>query len=126
MRGITGERTLMRIYIDETDRVDGELLYRRILHLLHEEGMAGATIIQTMMSFGSRRIVHSELNEITSLDRPVAVECVDDEARLRDVLPRIDPLIRSGLITFERAQVVVYRAPNTGDSFTDPREPEDR
>ena len=126
MRGIAGERTLMRIYIDETDRVDGDLLYKRILHILHDRGMAGTTIIQTMMSFGSRRIVHSELNETTSLDRPVVVECIDDESRLLDVLPRIDPLIRSGLITFERAQVVVYRGAGKADAPDDRAGPEAR
>ena len=62
------------------------------------------------MSFGSRRILHSDLNEITSLDRPVVIECVDDEARIAEVLPIVDAMITSGLITFERANVIVYRA----------------
>ena len=112
MSGIVGERTLMRIYIDETDRWKGELLYQAIVHTLRARGVAGVTVIGSIMSFGSRRILHSELNEITSMDRPVVVECVDDEARIQEVLPVIDPMISSGLVTFERAKVVVYRAPD--------------
>ena len=111
MHGITGERTLMRIHVDETDRWHGSLLYDAILRVLREHGLAGATIFRSIMSFGSRRILHSDLNEITSLDRPVVIECVDDEARIADVLPAIDRMITSGLITFERANVIVYRAP---------------
>lgn len=111
MHGIAGERTLMRIHVDETDRWHGSLLYESILRILREHGLAGATILRSIMSFGSRRILHSDLNEITSLDRPVVIECVDDEARIADVLPVIDRMIASGLITLERANVIVYRAP---------------
>jgi len=111
MHGIAGERTLMRIHVDETDRWQGSLLYAAILRVLREHGLAGTTILRSIMSFGSRRVLHSDLNEITSLDRPVVIECVDDEARIAEVLPEIDRMISSGLITFERANVVVYRAP---------------
>lgn len=111
MHGIAGERTLMRIHIDETDRWHGSLLYEAILRVLREHGLAGATTLRSIMSFGTRRILHSEFNEITSLDRPVVVECVDDEARIAEVLPVIDRMITSGLITLERANVIVYRAP---------------
>ena len=111
MHGIAGERTLMRIHVDETDRWEGHLLYEVILRTLREHGLAGATILRSIMSFGSRRIVHSDFNEITSLDRPVVIECVDDEERIAAVFPAIDRMIRSGLVTFERAHVIVYRAP---------------
>lgn len=110
MHGITGERTLMRIHVDETDRWHGSLLHEAILRTLREHGLAGATILRSIMSFGSRRILHSELNEITSLDRPVVIECVDDEARIAEVLTVIDRMISSGMITLERANVIVYRA----------------
>ncbi len=112
MRGMMGERTLMRVYIDETDRWKGQLLYQAIIHTLRERGMAGTTVIGSIMSFGSRRVLHSELNEITSMDRPVVVECVDAEDRILAVLPLIDPMMSSGLVTLERANVVVYRAPD--------------
>lgn len=111
MHGIAGERTLMRIHVGETDRWHGSLLHEAILRSLREHGLAGTTILRSIMSFGSRRILHSDLNEITSLDRPVVIECVDDEARIAAVLPVIDRMITSGLITLERANVIVYRAP---------------
>jgi PII-like signaling protein len=112
MHGIAGERTLMRIHVDETDRWKGSLLYDVILRTLREHGLAGVTIIRSIMSFGSRRILHSDFNEITSLDRPVVIECVDAEERIAAILPLIDRMITSGLITFERAEVIVYRAPS--------------
>lgn len=115
MHGLMGERTLMRIYIDETDRWRGHLLHQVILRTLRARGMAGATVIGSIMSFGSRKILHSELNEITSMDRPVVVECVDAEDRIRAVLPLIDPMITSGLVTLERAHVIAYRGPDHAD-----------
>jgi hypothetical protein len=44
-----------------------------------------------------------------SLDLPIVVECVDTEERIQEILPELDPMIGGGLITLERARVIVYR-----------------
>jgi PII-like signaling protein len=40
---------------------------------------------------------------------PIVVECVDDADRIAAVLPEIDALLDRGLVTLERARVIVYR-----------------
>ena len=44
-----------------------------------------------------------------SLDLPIVVECVDTEERIQEILPELDRMIGGGLITLERARVIVYR-----------------
>jgi uncharacterized protein len=44
-----------------------------------------------------------------SLDLPLVIECVDAEEKIQAVLPAIDEMIGGGLITLERARVIVYR-----------------
>jgi len=107
---LVGERTLMRIYVGESDRHGGQPLHRALVETLRQHGMAGATSQQCIMGFGATRALHSLKSDVPALDLPVVVECVDSEARVQAVLPALDAMIPAGLITLERAHVIVYRA----------------
>jgi uncharacterized protein len=50
-----------------------------------------------------------------SLDLPVVIECVDSEEKIREILPDLDRMIGGGLITLERAEVILYRPHQEGD-----------
>jgi PII-like signaling protein len=45
-----------------------------------------------------------------SQELPVIVEVVDEPARIEALLARVEPVFREGVITLERAHVVIYRA----------------
>jgi PII-like signaling protein len=113
---LAGERTLMRIYVGEGDRYDGEPLFRAIVNLLRQRGLAGATVMQCIMGFGATRSLHSYTSDVSALDLPVVVECVDSEAHIQSVLPALDEMIGAGLITLERAKVIAYRAQQAGQT----------
>jgi len=40
---------------------------------------------------------------------PIIIECVDTEERIAAILPELDEMIGGGLITLERARVIMYR-----------------
>jgi hypothetical protein len=107
--GLQGERTLMRILIGESDRYEGVLLYAAVVELLRTRGLAGATVTQCVMGFGATGAIHSEMSDITALDMPVVIECVDDEERIQGVLPDLDLMLGGGVIMLERADVITYR-----------------
>jgi PII-like signaling protein len=109
MSGLAGERTLMRIHIGERDKHEGRPLYEAIVHLLRGRGMAGATVFRGIMGFGASAGVHTEKVLRLSLDLPIVVECVETEEKIQAVLPELDRMIGGGLITLERARVIVYR-----------------
>jgi PII-like signaling protein len=113
---LAGERTLMRIYVGEGDRYDGEPLFRAIVDLLRQRGLAGATVMQCIMGFGATRSLHSYMSDVPALDLPVVIECVDSEERIQAVLPALDDMIGAGLITLERAKVIAYRAQYAGQT----------
>ena len=109
-----GERTLMRVFIGESDRCrsgkhKGKPLYEAILLMLRERGFAGATVVRGVAGFGASARIHTEKVLRLSLDLPVIVEVVETEERIQQVLPELDRLIGGGLITLERARVVLYR-----------------
>ena len=109
MHGLTGERTLMRIHIGERDKYQGKPLYGALVLRLRERGFAGATVLRGIMGFGASAGVHTEKVLRLSLDLPIVVECVDTEERIQEILPELDRMIGGGLITLERARVIVYR-----------------
>ena len=109
MHGLEGERTLMRIYIGERDKHGGRPLYEAIVMLLRARHFAGATVTRAIMGFGANARIRTEKLLDLSVDLPIIVECVDEEPKIRAILPELDQMIGGGLITLEPAHVITYR-----------------
>ena len=111
MHGFKGERTLMRIHIGERDRDPSghKPLHQAIVELLRANHFAGCTVFRGVMGFGATAKVRTDRVEVLSLDLPIVVEAVETEARIESVLPALDAMIGGGLITLERAKVIMYR-----------------
>ncbi len=116
-----GERTLMRIFIGESDRCTegthrGKPLYEALLLTLREREFAGATVVRGIAGFGASARIHTHRILRLSTDLPVIVEVVETEEKIRDALPELDRLIGGGLITLERAHVILYRPQSEDDT----------
>jgi uncharacterized protein len=115
MEGFRGERTLMRIFLGESDRCPsgphkGKPLYEAILLTLREQGCAGATVVRAIAGFGASAKLHTDKVLRLSTDLPVIVEVVDEEEKLQRVLPWLEEVMGGGLITLERARVIFYQS----------------
>lgn len=109
-----GERTLMRIFLGERDRCEtgrheGKPLWEAILLTLRERGCAGATVTRAVAGFGASARLHSDKVLRLSSDLPMVVEAVDTEEKLQELVAVLDELMGGGLITLERARVVLHR-----------------
>ena len=107
---LDGQALLARIYIGESDTWHGRPLYEAVVHLLRERGIAGATVIRGIEGFGAKHHLHTSRILALTSDLPILIEVVDEEARLRAVLPEIDAMVADGLITLEHVEVFAYRA----------------
>jgi PII-like signaling protein len=119
MKAFEGDRTLMRIFIGEGDRCTdgpyrGKTLYQALLHMLREHGCAGASVVQGIAGFGASARIHTGSLLRLSMDLPIIIEVVDTEQKIQEVLPLMDPMIGGGLVTLEKAHVVLYRADPDG------------
>jgi uncharacterized protein len=115
-----GERTLMRIFIGESDRCEhgthrGKPLYEALLETFRQRGFAGATVTRAVAGFGASAVVHTEKVLRMSLDLPLIVEVVETEEKLNEVFPELDSMIGGGLITLERVRVILYRPADVPD-----------
>jgi len=120
MHGLKGERVLMRVHIGERDRYKGKPLYAAIVELLRAQHYAGATVYRGIMGFGASSTVHTDRIEVLSLDLPIVVECVETAERIDAILPVLDGMIGGGLITLERANVIMYRPHSESDAAVRP------
>ena len=100
---------LMRIHIGERDKFNGKPLYQQIVELLRARHYAGATVFRGIMGFGPTSKLHTDRFLELSIDLPIVVECVDTEERIQAILPELDGMLGGGLITLERARVIMYR-----------------
>jgi len=107
---IEGAGLLVRIYIGESDRRHGTPLYQAIVELLRERGLAGATVLRGIEGFGAKAHLHTTRLLRLSEDLPVLIEVVDQEDRIRAILPELDSMVGEGLITLEKVEVIAYRA----------------
>ena len=104
------EGYLLRIFIGESDKHDGKLLYEWIVLKAREEGLAVATVMRGMMGFGAHSRLHTFKIERLSQDLPIIIEIVDTREKLEKFLALIDDEIEEGLATLERAQIHFYRS----------------
>ncbi|MBI1884551.1 MAG: DUF190 domain-containing protein [Chlamydiae bacterium] len=102
---------LLRIFIGEQDVWQGQPLYEAIVHLAKREGMAGATAIKGFMGFGCKSHLHTTKLLRLSEDLPIIIELVDSEEKISKFLPHLDEMVKEGLITLEKVNVILYRAP---------------
>ena len=107
---IPADGKLLRIFIGEADKWQGKPLYEEIVLLAKKSGMAGATAIKGFLGFGCKSHMHTSKLLRLSEDLPVIVEIVDSEEKINQFLPSLDEMVKEGLITLEKAQVVMYRA----------------
>ncbi|HEX2932169.1 MAG TPA: DUF190 domain-containing protein [Candidatus Binatia bacterium] len=104
------EGSLLRLFIGESDRHGGMLLYEWIVRAARERGLAGATVLRGVEGFGARSRVRTAKILELSVDLPIIVEIVDTLEKIDAFLPVIDGAIKDGLATVERVQIRLYRS----------------
>jgi len=108
MRGIEGEQVLLRLILSESRTHERRPLFRRLVEVLREERLAGATVLKGMAGFGHDREIHTMNIEVAAFGLPLIIEVVDTEEHINRVLPKIEALMKGGVITTERAHVIRY------------------
>ena len=107
---ILADGKLLRIFVGEADKWNGKPLYEEIVLLAKKEGLAGATAIKGFMGFGCKSHMHTANLLRLSEDLPIVIEIVDSEEKINQFIPQLDKMVREGLITLEKANVIMYRA----------------
>jgi PII-like signaling protein len=105
---IPKDAVLLRIFFGENDRFEHQPLYEAVVLKAREMHLAGATVLRGPMGYGHSSRLHTAKILRLSFDLPMVVEIVDTEAKIMEFLPVLDGMMKSGLITIEKVQVLQY------------------
>lgn len=104
---------LLRIFIGELDKANKVPLYEALVLAAKKHGIAGATVLRGILSYGASSRIHSAKLLDLSFDLPVVVEIVDHEDKIAQFVEVANRLIEEAgcgaLITIEKAEVIYYK-----------------
>jgi len=103
------EAELLRIFIGESDRYEGKPLYEAIVAEARRKNLGGATVFRGLIGYGAHSRLHTAKLLRLSEDLPIVIEIVDATEKIEAFLPDLDRMMQEGLVTVERAKVLVYR-----------------
>ena len=110
---LEGIAKLLRVFVGEIDKIGHTPLYEAIVHEARKHGIAGATVLRGIMSYGASSRIHTAKLIDISEDLPIVIEIVDEEKKINDFLPVINRLFeecgRGGMITMEQVNVLYYQ-----------------
>ena len=103
---IEDQGKLVRIYVDESAKYEGKLLYEAIVQYCLDAGMKGATVLRGVQGYGADLQIHKMGVLRLSADLPMVIEVADSPERIEAILPDLEKMVGNGLITIEKVQMI--------------------
>jgi len=111
------EATKLTVYVGRQERAGGRPAYEAVIDLLHERGVAGATVL-----LGVDGTAHGVRRRARFFGRnaevPLMVIAVGDGQRIAELLPELGGMLARPLLTLERVRV----CKRDGELLAEPRE----
>ena len=101
-----GTAKLLRIYMGESDKWNGEPLYDAIVKQLHMMDIAGATVYRGIMGYGIRGETHKQGFLHMSHDLPVMISVIESPEKINQALEKIEPMMHDGLIVLSDVEYI--------------------
>ena len=92
------KKKCLMIFIEDSDTWKGERLYVVLVRLMHKHGLAGATAVSGITGFGAAGRIHARGLFGVSDEKPIVILAVDSEAKVKEAVETVAPLVKEGLI----------------------------
>ena len=106
---LEAEQVLCRFQMSNLARHGVEPLYQWIVETARREDMQGATVLKGFMGLRADGSILKENPWALTQEVPVIIEVVDGPRHVEKLLARVEPAMKDGAITLERAHVLLYR-----------------
>jgi len=103
---LQGAARMMRIFLGEADRFDGEPLHEAIVKRLRMMDISGATVYRGVLGYGAKGHTHREHFLHISKDLPVMISVVDAPEKIASAAEAIEAMMEEGLIVFSDVEYV--------------------
>src|SRR5947209_10400796 len=106
---LEGSAKMLRVYIGEDDKWEGEPLHEAIVKKLRMMDVAGATVYRGLMGYGAQQRLHKKSGWLgLSTDLPIMLSVIDTEEKIRRVLPVLDEMVDEGLVVLSDVEIIKY------------------
>ncbi len=95
---LCGAKKMLLLFIDEDDRYEHMHLYEAILRRLLKFNISGATVLRGIMGFGAQHRIYGPGTLGIPDSRPITILIIEEESKLKSILPEIESMIREGLV----------------------------
>jgi PII-like signaling protein len=107
---VEAEQLLCRFQLSTAVRHGITPLYEWIVETAHHDRLQGATVLKGFFGLRPDGTILKEHTWSVSQELPVIVEVIDEPAEIQELLAKVEPVFRGGVITLERSHVLLYRA----------------
>lgn len=101
-----GPAKLLRVFLGEADRWQGEPLYDAIVKKLRMLEIAGATVYRGILGYGAKGHEHRKSFFHVSRDLPVMISIVDTPEKIAAAAEAVEAMLEDGLIVISDAEIV--------------------
>jgi hypothetical protein len=98
--------SLLKIYIGESDKLNGAPLYEAIVLKARELNLTGATVTRGITGFGTHHLIHTSKILDMSYNQPIIIEIIDQKENLDQLLAYLKEIVKEGLVTLEDIQIL--------------------
>jgi PII-like signaling protein len=88
----------IKIFLDEGDRYEDQLMYEYIMRYLMHHGIQGASILPVFAGFGHKHHLHLPKSFGNVDEVPLVLMFIDDEEKVEAVIPHLKQIIKKDLI----------------------------
>ena len=106
---LEAEQVLCRFHLSSLAHQGAKPLYQWIVETARREGLQGATVLKGFMGLRPDGVIVREHAWSVSQAVPVIVEVVDGPRHVERLLARVEPALKEGAVTLERAHVTLHR-----------------
>ena len=92
----------IRLFLDEEDMHEGKRLDEYIMRYLMHHGIMGASVFPAVMGYGKKHHLHHTRTIGSADEGPLMILVIDEEEKLRAVLPHLKEVMRDGLMVAQR------------------------
>jgi uncharacterized protein len=97
-KSVNSAAKLVRIYLGEADKRDGEPLYEAIVKKLRMLDFSGATVYRGLLGYGAAGRTHKSGRFGFSHDAPIMISVVEKPEKLDDLVRVVTEMMQDGII----------------------------
>jgi len=102
-------KKVLRIYIDNTDKYEGELLWKYLLESAKKSNLDGATVYKAVAGVGRHSEIHTFDIFNLSNQMPIVIEIIEDEAKIESYLSSIENSLKEAFVTIHSVDTINYK-----------------